>query len=87
MLTVPTDKTIVKVLRENDVAFDSKGTGSSAWWTIIGSLLPFILLFGFWIFLMNQVQGGGSKGMAFGKSRACGRSAVDFPRNCSDLSG
>ena len=34
------------------------------------SLLPFVLLFGFWIFLMNQVQGGGSKVMSFGKSRA-----------------
>ena len=27
--------------------FDSKGTGSSAWWTILTSLLPFVLLFGF----------------------------------------
>ena len=31
------------------------------------SLLPFVLLFVFWIFLMNQVQGGGSKVMSFGK--------------------
>ena len=27
------------------------------------SLLPFIILIAFWIFLMNQVQGGGSKVM------------------------
>jgi cell division protease FtsH len=61
------------------VEFDSKGTGSSAWWTILTSLLPFVLLFGFWIFLMNQVQGGGSKVMSFGKSRAK-RMTPDSPK-------
>ncbi len=43
------------------------------------SLLPFVLLFGFWIFLMNQVQGGGSKVMSFGKSRAK-RMTPDAPK-------
>ena len=43
------------------------------------SLLPFVLLFGFWIFLMNQVQGGGSKVMSFGKSRAK-RMTPDSPK-------
>ena len=38
-----------------------------------------MLLFGFWIFLMNQVQGGGSKVMSFGKSRAK-RMAPDSPK-------
>jgi cell division protease FtsH len=61
------------------VAFDSKGVGTSAWWSILTSLLPFVLLFGFWIFLMNQVQGGGSKVMSFGKSRAK-RMTPDSPK-------
>ena len=47
-----------KQLEQNNVPFDSKGIGTSAWWTILTSLLPFVLLFGFWIFLMNQVQIG-----------------------------
>ena len=38
-----------------------------------------MLLFGFWIFLMNQVQGGGSKVMSFGKSRAK-RMTPDSPK-------
>jgi cell division protease FtsH len=38
------------------VHFDSKGGGSSAWWSILTYLLPFVLFFGFWIFLMRQVQ-------------------------------
>src|SRR5207342_2114480 len=61
------------------VNFNSKGVGSSPWWTILSSLLPFVLLFGFWIFLMNQVQGGGSKVMSFGKSRAK-RMTPDSPK-------
>ena len=46
---------------------------------MIGSFLPFILLIGFWIFLMNRMQGGGSKVMSFGKSRAK-RMAPDSPK-------
>jgi cell division protease FtsH len=63
----------------NNVEFNSKGIGSSPWWSILSSLLPFVLLFGFWIFLMNQVQGGGSKVMSFGKSRAK-RMTPDAPK-------
>jgi cell division protease FtsH len=68
-----------KQLHEHGVLYDSKGTGSSPWWSILTSLLPFVLLFGFWIFLMNQVQGGGSKVMSFGKSRAK-RMTPDSPK-------
>jgi len=68
-----------KELQAHGVAFDSKGIGTSAWWSILTSLLPFVLLFGFWIFLMNQVQGGGSKVMSFGKSRAK-RMTPDSPK-------
>jgi cell division protease FtsH len=67
------------LLQKQHVNFDSKGTGSSPWWSILTSLLPFVLLFGFWIFLMNQVQGGGSKVMSFGKSRAK-RMTPDSPK-------
>ncbi len=67
------------LLQKQKVKFDSKGTGSSPWWSILTSLLPFVLLFGFWIFLMNQVQGGGSKVMSFGKSRAK-RMTPDSPK-------
>ncbi|MHB8642910.1 MAG: ATP-dependent zinc metalloprotease FtsH [Gaiellaceae bacterium] len=68
-----------KLLEKHNVSFDSKGIGTSAWWSILTSLLPFVLLFGFWIFLMNQVQGGGSKVMSFGKSRAK-RMTPDSPK-------
>ena len=45
-----------QLLEKNRVLFDSNRTASSPWWSILTSLLPFVLLFGFWIFLMNTVQ-------------------------------
>ena len=66
-------------IRAKEINFDSKSIGGSPWWSLLTSLLPFVLLFGFWIFLMNQVQGGGSKVMSFGKSRAK-RMTPDSPK-------
>src|SRR4029450_948622 len=68
-----------KLMTKQGVNFDSKGTGGSPWRSLLTSLLPFVLLFGFWIFLMTQVQGGGSKVMSFGKSRAK-RMTPDSPK-------
>jgi len=68
-----------KVLEANNVTFDSKGTGQSIWWALATGFLPILLLIGFWIFLMNQMQGGGSKVMSFGKSRAK-RMSPDTPK-------
>ena len=69
----PADQSIPQITRElqaSNIEFDSKGTGGFSWVGALFSLLPFIVLIAFWIFLMNQVQGGGSKVMSFGKSRA-----------------
>ncbi|MBA3841729.1 MAG: ATP-dependent metallopeptidase FtsH/Yme1/Tma family protein [Actinobacteria bacterium] len=68
-----------ELLQTSKVKWDSKGVGGFSWTALIGSFLPFLLLIGFWIFLMNQVQGGGSKVMSFGKSRAK-RMAPDTPK-------
>jgi cell division protease FtsH len=70
---------ITKVLEAKNIGFDSKGTGGFSWVGTLIGLLPFVFLFAFWIFLMNQVQGGGSKVMSFGKSRAK-RMAPDSPK-------
>jgi cell division protease FtsH len=70
---------ITEVLQSKGVEYDSKGTGGFSWVSAFFSLLPFIILIAFWIFLMNQVQGGGSKVMSFGKSRAK-RMAPDSPK-------
>ena len=40
------------------------------WWTLVISILPWLLIFGFWIFMLRQMQVGGSKAFQFGKSKA-----------------
>jgi cell division protease FtsH len=78
----PADQSVPGIetaLDNASVDYDSKGTGNWSWIGFFTSLLPFVLLFAFWIFLMNQVQGGGSKVMSFGKSRAK-RMAPDSPK-------
>jgi cell division protease FtsH len=67
------------LLQEKHITWDSKGVGSSPWWSLLTAILPFVILIAFWIFLMNQVQGGGSKVMSFGKSRAK-RMTPDAPK-------
>jgi cell division protease FtsH len=61
----------------NDYNIEPRKT--SAWLGLLTYVLPFVIFIAFWIFLMNQVQGGGSKVMSFGKSRAK-RMSVDSPK-------
>ncbi len=75
------------LLDKYKVSYDSKGTGGFSWASLIGSFLPILLLLGFWIFMMNQMQGGGNKVMSFGKSRAK-RMAPDSPKiSFKDVAG
>jgi cell division protease FtsH len=43
--------------------------GSSVWSLILG-ILPYLLIILFFVFMLNQMQGGGSRVMNFGKSKA-----------------
>jgi cell division protease FtsH len=72
-------KTLVDTLHEKAAKLDVQGKQSNGWLSLLTYILPFIIFIGFWIFLMNQVQGGGSKVMSFGKSRAK-RLSVDSPK-------
>lgn len=47
-----------------------KMPGQSFWLTFLTSIIPFIIMFVLFFFLINQAQGGGGKVMNFGKSRA-----------------
>jgi cell division protease FtsH len=64
---------------KSGVSFNTNPVGSSPWWGLLTSLLPFVFIIALWIFLMNQMQGGGSKVMSFGKSRAK-RMTPDSPK-------
>jgi cell division protease FtsH len=73
------EESLINALKVADVETDVNGSGSSGLLNILTFILPFVLFFGFWIFLMNQMQGGGSRVMNFGKSKAK-RMSVDAPK-------
>ncbi|HRC08479.1 MAG TPA: ATP-dependent zinc metalloprotease FtsH [Miltoncostaeales bacterium] len=58
---------------------DIKPRAGSTWWSVLIGLAPFVLIILIWVFLMNQMQGGGSKVMSFGKARAK-RMTADSPK-------
>jgi cell division protease FtsH len=70
---------LIKELRTDGVPYNVESEKSSALLSLLTYILPFLIFLGFWIFLMNQVQGGGSKVMSFGKSRAK-RMSADSPK-------
>jgi cell division protease FtsH len=67
----PKDAGIIQVLKEKGVRIASKPADESPWYmNVLISWVPMLLLIGVWIFFMRQMQAGGGKAMAFGKSRA-----------------
>ena len=61
---------IFDMLTEKKVAMTFNDPSSSGWVSLLVQSSPFILLIGFWIFMMRQMQSGGNKALSFGKSRA-----------------
>ncbi len=70
---------LLNTLQQQNVKTEIKDKGGSSILSLLTYILPFLLFFAFWIFLMNQMQGGGSRVMSFGKSRAK-RMSVDAPK-------
>jgi cell division protease FtsH len=75
-----TEQSLINLLEKSDTTKTVvHGSGSNGLLSLLTFILPFILFLGFWIFLMNQMQGGGSRVMNFGKSKAK-RMSVDAPK-------
>ena len=74
-----TEQQLVNTLERQDIETTVQGSGGSSILGLLTYILPFILILAFWIFLMNQMQGGGSRVMNFGKSKAK-RMSVDAPK-------
>jgi cell division protease FtsH len=58
-----------KLIQQN-VAVTAREPTASPWGMILYSWLPLLLMAGFWIFFMRQMQSGGNKALSFGKSKA-----------------
>ena len=67
----PKDTGMIPMLKEKGVRIAVKPADDSPWYmNILVSWFPMLLLIGVWIFFMRQMQAGGGKAMAFGKSKA-----------------
>src|SRR5438445_395558 len=76
-----------KVLREKQVLINVKEVLSGDWLIILLNALPLLLLVGFCLFLMRQMQAGGNKALSFGKSRARLLSAQQKKVTFKDVAG
>jgi cell division protease FtsH len=61
---------LVNKLIEKGVQVTAKEPTASPWATLLYSWGPMLLIIGFWIFFMRQMQSGGNKALSFGKSKA-----------------
>ncbi|MCX6496036.1 MAG: ATP-dependent zinc metalloprotease FtsH [Rhodoluna sp.] len=68
----PRGTQVATVISEATIAdgFNDQVTSTPWYLSLLFSILPFILIFGLFWFLMSSAQGGNSKVMQFGKSRA-----------------
>lgn len=68
----PFDEQIFRLVESSDVqtVVIEKMEGDNVWISFLTSIIPFVIIFILFFFLMNQAQGGGGKVMNFGKSRA-----------------
>ncbi|HXN64639.1 MAG TPA: ATP-dependent zinc metalloprotease FtsH [Candidatus Acidoferrales bacterium] len=78
---------LVKELRDKGVAINVKEVRGNDWVAIVINLLPFVVLFGLWIFMIRQMQAGGNKALSFGKSRARLLTAQQKKATFKDVAG
>ncbi len=74
-------------LIERDVVIEAREAAGSPWATLLYSWAPILLVIGFWVFFMRQVQSGGNKALSFGKSRAKLSSSAQKKVTFKDVAG
>ena len=78
---------LVNKLVERDVAVSATEATGSPWAALLYTWAPILLILGFWIFFMRQVQNGGNKALSFGKSRAKLSSSTQKKISFKDVAG
>jgi cell division protease FtsH len=74
-------------LIERNVIVKAKEPTASPWAALLYSWAPILLMIGFWIFFMRQVQSGGNKALSFGKSKAKLSSSAQKKVTFRDVAG
>ena len=84
---LPTYNDFNKLLIDRGVNYKVEAANAGGWVNILVQSIPFILLLGFWIFMMRQMQSGGNKALSFGKSRARLHSSQQKKVTFKDVAG
>src|SRR3981081_3003965 len=61
---------LVNRLMDRGVQVSSKEQTASPWASLLLGWAPMLLVIGFWLFFMRQMQSGGNKALSFGKRKA-----------------
>ena len=78
---------LVNRLLERNVVVQAREATASPWATLLYSWAPVLLIIGFWIFFMRQMQSGGNKALSFGKSKAKLSSSTQKKVTFKDVAG
>jgi cell division protease FtsH len=87
-LTVPEQyEGLANTLIEKNVVVTAKPASTSPWSLLLTTWAPILLMIGFWIFIMRQMQSGGNKALSFGKSKAKLSSSAQKKVTFKDVAG
>jgi cell division protease FtsH len=78
---------LVNKLIEKQVIVSAKEASTSPWTALLYNWAPILLMIGFWIFIMRQMQSGGNKALSFGKSKAKLSSSAQKKVTFKDVAG
>jgi cell division protease FtsH len=83
----PSLDNLIQRLEAGKVVINARPQTAGAWTAILVSWAPIILMIGFWVFIMRQMQSGGNKALSFGKSRAKLSSSTQKKVTFRDVAG
>ena len=85
---IPPQEDLMTTLKNQGTDVEYAPDPGTPWWqSILIFMIPMLLIMGLLIFFMNQSQGGGSKVMQFGKSRAKMQAPGDKKVTFNDVAG
>src|SRR6202041_2270656 len=83
----PTYNDFTTLLLDKGVVVKYDKDNSNGWMSILLQTFPIVLVAGFWVFMMRQMQSGGNKALSFGKSRARLHSSQQKKVTFKDVAG
>jgi cell division protease FtsH len=81
------DAELRQILQGKKVGISAVADSTTPWTNMLILWAPFVLMIGFWVFMMRQMQSGGNKALSFGKSRAKLSSSTQKKVTFKDVAG